>query len=280
MHAGQPGHEIPAGRSPSEVLAALRERLDAGQLVADGIEDFLGWHVRINDGPNYYHMYKDLAVQRIYDFEASRPDPLILDCGSNIGLSVLYFLRRYPQARITAFEPDRLVQRYLCENLRRNDIHSVRIVPAAVGPQACTVRFRGDGKYAGAVVGAGGPGAGPRPGGGTGSVYAVECVRLRDYLTEPVDFLKMNIEGAEWEVLSDCAPLLHRVEQMVVEYHHLPGLPRTLHEILGLLHGCQFDYLLNHFDYETNPAVRPPFRLHHGTRYFLLIYARRRGAGR
>ena len=35
------------------------------------------------------------------------------------------------------------------------------------------------------------------------STHDVPSVRLRDYLTEPVDFLKMNIEGAEWEVLED-----------------------------------------------------------------------------
>jgi hypothetical protein len=63
---------------------------------------------------------------------------------------------------------------------------------------------------------------------------------------------------------------------MVIEYHHLPGLPRTLHDILSLLHRQRFEYLINHFDYETNPGVRPPFRLSPGSsRYYLLLYAKR-----
>jgi hypothetical protein len=62
---------------------------------------------------------------------------------------------------------------------------------------------------------------------------------------------------------------------MVLEYHHLPELPRTLHKILALLHEKGFEYLVNDFDAETNAAVRPPFRLTPDTRYYLLVYARR-----
>ena len=105
--------------------------------------------------------------------------------------------------------------------------------------------------------------------------FSVSCVRLRDYLREPVDFMKMNIEGAEWEVLADSEDRLRQIECMVIEYHHLPGLPRTLHKILDLLCRNGFEYLVNSFDPETNPGGQPPFRLHERTRYFLLIYARR-----
>jgi hypothetical protein len=100
-------------------------------------------------------------------------------------------------------------------------------------------------------------------------------VRLSSYLDEPVDFLKINIEGAEWEALADSGDRLQLVNEMVIEYHHLPGLPRTLHDILSLLHRQGFEYLVNDFDSETNGGVQPPFRLAPDSRYFLLIYARR-----
>ena len=51
------------------------------------------------------------------------------------------------------------------------------------------------------------------------------------------------------------------VQEMVIEYHHLPGLPRTLHRILALLHRQGFEYLINSFDGITNPGSLPPFRL-------------------
>jgi hypothetical protein len=102
----------------------------------------------------------------------------------------------------------------------------------------------------------------------------VKTVPLIEYLDEPIDFLKMNIEGAEWPVLCAAEPKIRQIREMVIEYHHLPGLPRTLHDILALLHRNGFEYLINHFDVQSNPEAIPPFRLTSDSRYFLLIYAR------
>jgi hypothetical protein len=85
----------------------------------------------------------------------------------------------------------------------------------------------------------------------------------------------MNIEGAELEVLADSEDRLRQINEMIIEYHHLPGLPRSLHDILQLLHRQGFEYLINDFDSETNGGVQPPFRLSPESRYFLLIYAKR-----
>src|SRR5512134_1625936 len=93
----------------------------------------MDYTVRINDGPNYYVLYKDLIVNQIYRFEALRPDPCILDCGSNIGLSILYFKRLYPKARIIGFEPDPAVLHYLQDNVSANGLTDVKVVQAAVG---------------------------------------------------------------------------------------------------------------------------------------------------
>jgi len=226
--------------------------------------------VRINDGPNFYILYKDIFVHRIYHFEAQRPDPLILDCGSNIGMSIFYFKHIYPKARIMGFEPDPAVFPYLQENITRNGLKDIQLVEAALAGQEGTLTFYSDGKY-GSCLAEHLPADVPKG----WQKYEVPCVRLRDYLTEPVDFLKMNIEGAEYEVLAESEDRLRQVREMVIEYHHLPGLPRTLHEILALLHRQGFEYVVNDFDSETNGGVRPPFRLTPQSRYYLLIYAQR-----
>lgn len=233
------------------------------------LESVGGYHVRINDRPNFDILRKDIFERRCYHFDSTHPDPLILDAGGNIGLSVLYFKREYPKARIITFEPDPMVLPFLHENLRGNELTDVTVVEAALSSRQDQARFFADGKYGGALARAVAVES-------VGIPMNVPCVRLRDYLQEPIDFLKMNIEGAEWEVLEDSADSLGRVREMVIEYHHLPGLPRTLHDILALLHRTGFEYLLNDFDAETNPYVRPPFRLQATSRYFLLIYARRR----
>src|SRR5215475_2749877 len=96
-------------------LALLRRRMmnrKPGSIVT-----FNQYKVRINDGPNFYYLYKDIFENRVYHFDAWRSDPLIVDCGSNIGMSVLYYKQEHPLARIIAFEPDPAIFRYLQENI-------------------------------------------------------------------------------------------------------------------------------------------------------------------
>lgn len=228
------------------------------------------YRVHINDGPNFYTLYKDIFQRRIYHFDTDQPSPRVLDCGSNIGMSILYFKHIYPQARVTGFEPDPFIWQYLQRNMAVNRMEDVQLIQAAVGARVGTLTFASDGKYSGfletdATV--------PPPAGW--ARHQVPCVRLQDYLNEPVDFLKMNIEGAEYDTLADTGARLRQVKELVLEYHHLPGLPRTLHLILALLHEHGFEYLVNDLDVETNAAVEPPFQLGADSRYFLLVYARR-----
>jgi len=249
-------------------LARVRRKIDS--LKPGSTLRFEGYTVRFNDGPNLYILYKDIFVHRIYHFDAMRPDPLILDCGSNIGMSILYFKQRYPRARIVAFEPDPDIIPFLESNIAGNNLKDVRWLQTALSRDSEKKIFYSDG-----ICGSGLSETLTRENSHAWKQYEVPCMRLRDYLTEPVDFLKMNIEGAEYEVLADSEDRLRQVREMIIEYHHLPGLPRSLHQILELLHRQGFEYLINDFDSETNGGVQPPFRLMPESRYFLLIYAKR-----
>lgn len=230
----------------------------------------LGYSLQVNDRDNFYTLYKDIVVNRIYHFEAQRPDPLILDCGSNIGMSILYFKWVYPRARIIGFEPDTEVFPYLERNVEKNGLQGVRLVQAALSSKEGLIEFFSDGKYGSSLSEEAFARSDLR-----WTRSSVSSVRLRSYLDEPVDFLKMNIEGAEYEVLKNSEEKLDQVKEMVIEYHHLPGLPRNLHKILEILDRHRFEYLINDFDSETNGIVKPPFKLAPDSRYFLLIYAKR-----
>jgi hypothetical protein len=56
---------------------------------------------------------------------------------------------------------------------------------------------------------------------------------LRDLLDSPVDFLKIDIEGAEYAVLKDCRDRLQNVRNLFVEYHAAPDEPQRLNEMLS-----------------------------------------------
>ena len=63
----------------------------------------------------------------------------------------------------------------------------------------------------------------------------VDGVRLRDFLDSRVDFLKLDIEGAEVEVINDCQDRLHNIEHLFVEYHSPLGQKQQLDIILTAL---------------------------------------------
>lgn len=237
----------------------------------DGYQRLLDYDIWINDVSNFNILRKDIFQKRIYHFQSPVTDPVILDCGANIGMSVLYFKHQVPDARVIAFEPDPTIAPYLEENVRRNGLKDVTIVRAALAEQEGTTALHSDGRYGSTIITTSDDAAPAQS-----QRYDVRTVRLWDYLDQPVDFLKMNIEGAEWRVLSDSAERLRSIRSMVVEYHHVPGWPRTLHKILELLDRYGFAYLIHAFDAETNPHAQPPFRLEPQTRYYLLIYAQRK----
>ncbi len=140
--------------------------------VLERIEDYEVW---INDGPNFRVLCKDIFTRRIYHFDCQRGDPLILDCGSNIGISILYFKHVYPAARIVAFEPDPTIVPYLRDNLERNGFTDVKIIEAALSARAEPQTLYSDGKYSSALAD-----HKPADSAADSLCFGVSCVRLRD----------------------------------------------------------------------------------------------------
>ncbi len=247
-------------------LGVLRRKALAARRYEPGCTTLDGFDVAYDDLLSLYMEYKHIFAWGIYDFSPSCERPLVLDCGSHIGVSVMRFKHIAPGCRVVAFEPEPEILRLLRRNMRENQIEDVEIVPAALASSRGTGRFVADGADGGALA---------LDGYVPPAAREVATVPLSEYLDEPVDLLKMNIEGAELDVLREAAPLLHNVRQLVVEYHGFPECGQRLHELLGLLDECGFRYLVHHFDYETNGAASPPFAMNEGTRFFQLVAATR-----
>jgi hypothetical protein len=82
------------------------------------------------------------------------------------------------------------------------------------------------------------------------------ATRLRDYLQEPIDMLKLDIEGSETEVLMDCADLLINVANIGMEYHAFIDRPQELHIILRLLAQAGFRVYIESVNTVAHPLVR------------------------
>lgn len=225
--------------------------------------DYKGiFKITTNDPASLYTELKDIFENRIYHFESkAKKEPFIIDGGGHIGISVLYFKMIHKQAKILVFEPDPLSLKYLKMNVLQNNINGVTIIEKGLFSEEKKVGFISDGSDGGKISAA--------PGN-----MEIAAVVLSKYLDRPVDFLKLNIEGAEAAVFKEISTRLRKIEQLVFEFHAFPEFHQDLHEILEILHVNGFRYVINHFDREVNPHAVPPFNINAKSKYFQLVYAR------
>lgn len=129
-----------------------------------------------------------------------------VDLGANIGMFGLWLRTRLPSAEIVAFEPDpdnaAVLERTAAENRAGADW---QVVEAAAGPRDGEVSFLA-GDFANSRIGEGG--------------ITVELRDVFPYLAA-ADFVKIDIEGAEWQLTRDPRFAELRAAAVAFEYH--PG---------------------------------------------------------
>lgn len=224
---------------PSPELAAWRHACR----VAEGVPRFTpgeialgGYRIAYTDLLTLCPQWHDIFVAGSLRFASSSDRPRVLDCGANVGLASLYFKRLYPDARITAYEADPALADLCRRNLAENGARDVAVETAAVWTSTGTVRFQREGADSGAIEGA--------SAGLTAPSAAVASVRLRDLLQEPIDLLKLDIEGAERAVLEDCADCLGRVRAMILDLHEFDPEHRQTSRVLDLVRDAGFRFSL------------------------------------
>lgn len=183
------------------------------------------------------HTYKDIFENEIYKFSASSERPLIIDCGSNIGISVLYYKKLYPGSTVIAYEPDKKNFQLLSKNISDNNLQQVRLHEAAVWVENGEISFASNAAEGSSITMTN----------EERNVVIVPAVRLADILNkyEKIDFLKLDIEGAEDKVVADCGSLLSRIENLFLEYHGTIHETAKLTIILKTLSDCGFSIYLN-----------------------------------
>jgi FkbM family methyltransferase len=159
-------------------------------------------------------------------FTPSDAEPLIIDCGANIGISVLEWKTRWPASRVICFEPDPNAFRLLEMNIELNGVPGVQCIHAAVADFDGPGTLFGDlGKGADARGNSLESAWGERAG---ASSIEVTCQRLAPYLADNrVALLKIDIEGAEERVLRDISQHLGDVDAIYVEVHETDRLVQT-----------------------------------------------------
>jgi FkbM family methyltransferase len=221
----------------------------------------LGFSLDLTDANRFLSLHSEIWERELYRFHAETETPLIIDAGANIGVSVIYFKRRYPRSRVLAFEPDPDKFKVLARNCEQFGLKDVELFCEALWSRAGELDFRQKGEVTGRVNL-----------NGDGQGIKVPGRRLRDLLDCDVDMLKLDIEGSETEVLRDSAAELYRVKNMVVEYHSYQNQPQTLDEIMGTLKNSGFRVYLEPDQWLDKPLLWRPICLGMDMRLKIFAY--------
>jgi FkbM family methyltransferase len=208
----------------------------------------VAWHV--SDGTELLAL-ADVLCHAQYRMDGLPAPRAIVDLGSNIGASVLYFACCYPGARIVAVEPDPETFRKLQANVA--SLEGVQARRLAVGARDGEVVFFPSPRSWESSL---------HPTPLSGEAITVRQVTLDTLLDEAgldhVELVKLDVEGAEYDVLSACAGLPTRVDALIGELH--PGhadVYRATRRLLDKLPGFDVEYVRDRHD-ELFRAVRRP----------------------
>ena len=159
-------------------------------------------------------MHEVADSYRLDGFTA-RDGDVILDIGAHVGIVSIYLAKRWPGARIYAFEPVWANFDKLERNIKANAVTNVRTFQLAVSGNGRYLRLRGD-----LTQNSGGISA---YAGGNGRARKVASVTLEQIFTnlriDRCRLLKIDCEGAEYEILEAAGDLLQRVDCLVGEFH-------------------------------------------------------------
>jgi FkbM family methyltransferase len=190
--------------------------------------------ISFTDATSFLHTLNEIFGQDLYLFKSDNDQPLIIDIGSNIGLSILYFKKLYPLSTIVGFEPDPEIFAILLKNLKEFEAAKVNVYNSAAWKFDGELSFYSEGAL-------------------SGSLYKIEnskaikvpALDINKFISErDIDFLKIDVEGAEYDILNHIKKHLKKVKRIFVEYHDKKNTSQELHLILNILSEAGFSYYI------------------------------------
>jgi FkbM family methyltransferase len=144
------------------------------------------------------------------------PDAIVVDVGANIGDFTVQAAKLCPRGRVYAIEPVAANCECIERQLQLNGLANVTVLHLALGGEEGEVEIHEAGLQSSAQSSE-----------QQASGQASQRVRLatfqsmmRESNIESIDLLKMDCEGAEWDILPAAEMVLPKIKQLVLEYHN------------------------------------------------------------
>ncbi len=172
--------------------------------------------------PQMIGMVEEILIIQAYKFDCKSNTPIIIDCGSNVGLSIMYFKLLFPSAQVTAFEPDKESFELLEKNILHNRITGVSLYNSALSNITGETILHKRKQFPGYL------GMSLKEYPSSDWEQVVSMVRLSDYLKNEVDLIKIDVEGSEVEIIDDLITndKIGLISRLIIEFHfHLVELP-------------------------------------------------------
>jgi FkbM family methyltransferase len=191
-----------------------------------------GNEIKITDPFWHLHSVQELLIDELYQFDSNITSPYIIDCGANVGLSIIYFKKIFPECKILAFEPDPEIFELLKYNIEKFKFKNVSLEKKAVWNSNTVLKFNSTGALGGHIK---------KEQSENGNLVDVQTIRLKNILErEQIDFLKIDVEGAEKEIIVDIASSLKNVKRIFVEYHRLKDDEFEIGNFISILEDAGF----------------------------------------
>lgn len=179
------------------------------------------------DKQEYHALKREIFTEDIYHLDLETSHPLFLDLGAHLGLASLYFAHRFPAARVLAVEPHPVSFQLLQENIWHNRLdHRVSCLQAAVTPGSQpTTTLHADPEASWLSTASTKPGA--WTGDQTTTQLTVPAISVQQLLADqldinqpnPIDLVKLDVEGLELELLTAARSFFPQINHWLIELH-------------------------------------------------------------
>lgn len=211
----------------------------------------------------FHSIKREVFSQHAYYVELNTVEPIIIDAGAHIGLATLYFKKTYPKSKIWSIEPIKSNFHLLKKNTEENALEDVTLIRAALTDHGDVLTLHQDvaplgwnstaSRFSNAWNGQ----QITRP----VEVPAIQLSKLLEEIEQPIDLLKMDIEGSELLVLQEAQHRLHQVKNIILEYH--PRADQSYIALEDLLRKSGFSLETWQDGKEINPLkTRKLFTIH------------------